>query len=186
MTLGLGQRQGVVFHRTISVDEDYMFKIVDEVENKTGGRDHAAALCARAPQRHIRTSQVYYILHEGLIGVSGEHGLQEVTYADASRSGVPKTFENVTGGWLGITDKYWAAALVPDQTAPTARNVLGAQGARAASKDAFQADYLRGTARRAAPGSAQGIEAHLFAGAKQVDTDRGLRERARHPAASTC
>ena len=62
-------------------------------------------------------SQPFYLLHEGLIGVSGEHGLQEITYADAIKSGVPKTIENVTGGWLGITDKYWATALVPDQKA---------------------------------------------------------------------
>ena len=73
---------------------------------------------ARVHRSGHPASQPYYsVLHEGLIGVSGEHGLQEITYADAIKSGVPKTIENVIGGWLGITDKYWATALVPDQKA---------------------------------------------------------------------
>ena len=57
----------------------------------------------------------YYILHEGLIGVLGDQGLQEITY---------KTVEDkkainfdVTNAWIGITDKYWAATLLPDPTA---------------------------------------------------------------------
>ena len=56
----------------------------------------------------------FYILHEGLIGVAGEQGLQEVTYADAvSRQARPRRSRTSSGGWFGITDKYWAAALVP-------------------------------------------------------------------------
>ena len=51
VTLVWDNGQGLVFHRNISIDKDYMFKVVDEVENKTCGGDHAAALRARAPQR---------------------------------------------------------------------------------------------------------------------------------------
>ena len=29
-----------------------------------------------------------------------------------------KVWDNVTGGFVGITDKYWAAAVVPDQAQP--------------------------------------------------------------------
>ena len=35
VTLAWDNGQGLVFHRNISVDKDYMFKVVDEVENKT-------------------------------------------------------------------------------------------------------------------------------------------------------
>ena len=61
------------------------------------------------------------MLHEGLIGVLGDQGLQEFTYdkldkeARSGQNTRGKVWDNVTGGWLGITDKYWAAALVPDQ-----------------------------------------------------------------------
>ena len=45
----------------------------------------------------------------------GDAGLQELHYADLLKDGGTKTFKQTTGGWLGITDKYWAAALIPDQ-----------------------------------------------------------------------
>jgi YidC/Oxa1 family membrane protein insertase len=166
VTLAWDNGQGLVFHRSISVDKDYMFKVVDEVENKTAG-DVTLLPYARVHRTGHPASQVYYILHEGLIGVSGDHGLQELTYADAIKSGAPKTLENVTGGWLGITDKYWATALVPDQK-EAYRAMYSALKARdATEKDQFQTDYLRG-ALLVPPGSRKGVEAHLYAGAKQA------------------
>ena len=54
----------------------------------------------------------YYILHEGLIGVFGDKGLQEETYAKMEET---KSLNfDVVNAWLGFTDKYWAATLVPD------------------------------------------------------------------------
>ena len=67
----------------------------------------------------------YYILHEGLIGVMGADGLQEYTYSDIDKD-VTKTWK-ATSGWLGITDKYWASTIIPDQAPPyTARFTTGA------------------------------------------------------------
>ncbi|WP_337241633.1 YidC/Oxa1 family insertase periplasmic domain-containing protein, partial [Proteus faecis] len=57
----------------------------------------------------------YYILHEGLIGVLGEKGLQEYGYKAIDEA---KAVEfKVTNAWLGITDKYWAGTLLPSPTA---------------------------------------------------------------------
>ena len=95
VTLAWDNGQGLVFHRNISVDKDYMFKVVDEVENKTS-EEVTLLPYARVHRSGHPASQPFYLLHEGLIGVSGEHGLQEITYADAIKSGVPKTIENVT------------------------------------------------------------------------------------------
>ncbi len=105
-----------------------MFKVVDEVENKTSV-EVALLPYARVHRYGHPASMAFYILHEGLVGVSGVHGLQETTYADAVSSG-PKSFENVTGGWLGITDKYWAAALIPDQKEPYRVMYSGRESAR--------------------------------------------------------
>src|SRR5205823_11079739 len=58
-----------------------------------------------------RSSDLYYILHEGLIGYLGEKGLQEYTYKKMDDDKAAKF--DVTNGWLGITDKYWATALLP-------------------------------------------------------------------------
>ena len=42
----------------------------------------------------------------------------------SSSSNSKKLFcdENTTGGWIGFTDKYWMATLIPDQTKPITVN----------------------------------------------------------------
>ena len=55
-----------------------------------------------------------FILHEGPIGFFGEEGLTEIDYDDLLSDGPVK--QSATGGWLGITDKYWAAALIRRKT----------------------------------------------------------------------
>jgi YidC/Oxa1 family membrane protein insertase len=158
--------QGLVFRRTMSVDANYMFAINDEVENKTNapvtlfpyGRIHRIGM---------PVVQGFYILHEGLIGVIGESGLQEVAYSDVLKDGGGKSIDKATGGWLGITDKYWAATLVPDQKAEYRAHFSGTK-ASGSQKDSFQTDYLR-TAMTVPAGGKVMREDHLFAGAKQVN-----------------
>ncbi len=57
----------------------------------------------------------YYILHEGLIGMMGDQGEQTETYKKMD----DKKSESwdATNAWLGFTDKYFAAALLPDTDA---------------------------------------------------------------------
>ncbi|MBK9078381.1 MAG: membrane protein insertase YidC [Hyphomicrobium sp.] len=166
VTLTWDNGEGLVFRRTISVDKDYMFKVVDEVENKTTAE---VALLPYARVHRVGTpkSAAFYILHEGLIGVSGEEGLQEVTYANAVKEDIPKKIENVTGGWLGITDKYWAATLIPDQKEPYRATYSATKPTTPNGLDAYQVDYLRG-AVTIPPNARKGIEGHLYAGAKQA------------------
>ncbi len=57
----------------------------------------------------------FYILHEGLIGVVDD-GLEQITYKKALDN-PPQTFKSKSG-WLGITDKYWAAVVMPEQGKP--------------------------------------------------------------------
>jgi YidC/Oxa1 family membrane protein insertase len=162
ITLVWDNGQGLVFRRKISVDPDYLFTVSDEVENKT------QAAVTLYPyfliSRHgTPKTQGFYILHEGPIGVLGEAGLQELAYADLLKEGGTKTFKQ-TGGWLGITDKYWAAALVPDQKTPYQATFSGVKG----SKDRYQADFLLSGGVAIAPGARNTVTSNLFAGAKQV------------------
>jgi YidC/Oxa1 family membrane protein insertase len=105
----------------------------------------------------------YYILHEGLIGYLGEEGLHEVGYDDLDEQ--PSiTPPKAAAGWLGITDKYWAAALVPrGETAFQPRFHKGAAG----TQPTFQADFLGDAVNVPAGGNAV-HETLLFAGAKET------------------
>ena len=159
--------QGLLFRRTITVDDDYLFKIMDEIENKSQA-DVTVFPYARLYRYGTPPIEGFYIQHEGLIGVLGDAGLKEITYHDVMKDGGSQRFEGKTGGWLGITDKYWAAALIPDQTATYTGSLRLAAPRTPTTREAFQADYLR-AGLVIPPGSRKGVESRIFAGAKQVE-----------------
>ena len=118
VTLKYDNGEGLTFRRTIAIDDHYLFTIKDDVTNV--GNAPVTLYPFALISRH-GTPQVsgYYILHEGLIGYLGEQGLQEYGYKNIAthRPRRSRLRFNVTNGWLGITDKYWASALLPDTTA---------------------------------------------------------------------
>jgi YidC/Oxa1 family membrane protein insertase len=165
VTLVWDNGEGLIFRRTISVDRNYLFTVSDEVENKTGSAVslHPYALISRHGLPKL--DGVWMILHEGFIGAVGDSGVKEINYADVLAENGTKSYKQ-TGGWLGITDKYWAAALVPDPKTPTEGNFRGWKGTGGA-KDTYQADVSTGPIE-IAPGGKGSFSSHLFAGAKVV------------------
>ena len=165
VTLTWDNGQGVVFHRTVSVDDNYMFKIEDAVENKTAAPISLAPY-ARVHRYGTPKLENNWILHEGLIGVIGAQGEQRLKYAKATEDS-PHTFDPATGGWLGFTEKYWAATVIPEQRAQY-RAQFSAQAPKLPSEQTeFQAQYLRDVVA-IAPGETGKISSQLFAGAKQM------------------
>ncbi|MGD9670862.1 MAG: membrane protein insertase YidC [Hyphomicrobiaceae bacterium] len=167
VTLTWNNGAGLTFKRTISVDQNYLFTVSEKVENATGA-DVTLFPYGRIYRFGTPLVQGYYILHEGLIGVAGENGLQEITYKNAIKQDGAKSFKDVVGGWLGITDKYWAAALIPDQKTPYRANFFAStKAATGATDDSYQTDYLL-DAVKIAGGQSHTVEQRLYAGAKQV------------------
>ena len=168
ITLTYDNDEGLRFRRTISVDDKYLFTIKDEVSNKGASAVtlYPYALISRHGTPH---TQGYYILHEGLLGVLGDKGLQEYTYKNMddlkpNDRGLRQLDFNVTNGWMGITDKYWAAALLPDTSAHlNARFSADAAG----GVKTYQTDYLL-EGQTIQPGATGSANARLFAGAKDV------------------
>jgi YidC/Oxa1 family membrane protein insertase len=166
VTLTWDNGEGLLFKRTISVDDDYLFTIEDAVENR-GSADVTLAPYARIHRYGTPKLLGYFILHEGPIGVIGEtDGFQEIDYDDLLEDG-PRTFPTANGGWLGFTDKYWASALVPDQSQPYRAQFSGQAPRLPNEQPAYQTDYLR-AAVTIPPGETRSIKAGLFAGAKEV------------------
>lgn len=161
VTLRYDNGAGLIFRRTISVGHDYLFTMTQSVENRT---DAAVTLFAYGLVSRAGTpeTQSFYILHEGLIGAFDEDGLQEIDYDDVAEDGAQKF--SATKGWLGITDKYWAAVLVPPGEGKfTARYSEHPDPGR----EIYRADYLMdGTT--IAPGASAEVTSRLFAGAKVV------------------
>src|SRR5262249_59064517 len=103
--------EGLQCRRIIAVDENYLFTLKDEVVNK-GAAPVTLYPFALISRHGTPRTLGYYILHEGLIGVFGDKGLQEETYANIEKQ--KEISFTATNVWLGITDKYWAATLLPD------------------------------------------------------------------------
>jgi YidC/Oxa1 family membrane protein insertase len=161
VTLTYDNDEGLEFRRTIAVDDKYVFTINDEVTNK-GASPISLFPYALISRHGTPQTAGYYILHEGLIGVLGDSGLQEYTYKNIAEKKAVNF--DVTNGWLGITDKYWAAVLLPDTTARLkARFSTGVLG----NLPTYQTDYLL-DAQTVAPGATASTNARLFAGAKEV------------------
>jgi YidC/Oxa1 family membrane protein insertase len=165
VTLTWDNGQSVVFKRTISVDDDYMFKIVDEVENRSTA-EISLTPYARIHRYGTPKIENIWILHEGLIGVIGTQGEQRSKYADAIEE-PPHTFDPATGGWLGFTDKYWASTVIPDQTAQYRARFSAEAPKLPSEQPSYQADYKRDTIK-VPTGQTASIQSQLFAGAKQM------------------
>ncbi len=160
VTLYWDNEQGLVFKRTFTVDENYMFTIRQSVEN-TRGDAPSLSPYALITRYGTPPTSGFFILYEGPLGVFNGT-LEEVSYKEVQEKGV--VTHQTTGGWIGITDKYWQAVLIPDQKQPvTARFVHQ----RADNTNQYQVDFV-GPQQTLAPGASIETESRLFAGAKVV------------------
>jgi len=159
--------KGLVFHRTVSVDDQYMFTFEDSVTNRSREAVSLAPYGRVLRVSPPETANGTYLLHEGMIGVIGEDGLKTRTYHDLSGArGEARvvSFDEVTGGWIGITDKYWAVALVPSQDMPYKSRFSFNE----AGGTWYRSDFV-GKVFSIAPGATETVTSRVFAGAKQVD-----------------
>ncbi len=168
VTLTWDNGHGLVFTRVIAIDNQYMFTVADSVANKSGAPAKLYPYGV-VERQGIQADEASMYLHVGFVGVANGSEV-DAKYSDFKEAGTPaKTFSS-TGGWVGITDKYWMAAVVPPQGENFNGGYLGTK--TAAGVDAYQANYRLG-ARNIAPGASASVTHRLFAGAKVVSILRG-------------
>lgn len=152
--------QGVTFKRTIRIDDQYMFSIEDDVINNS---NTTLSLNAYGQITRVGTPQTggYFILHEGPIGVLGGK-LVELDYAKLLDKGQQQ--QTTTGGWIGITDKYWLVSLIPTQNTAVETRF---KGHALEGINYYQTETIYPTAE-VAKGQTHKVTQHLFAGAKKL------------------
>ena len=162
VTLSWSNDNGLTFERVIAVDDAYVFTITERVTNR-GVQAATLFPWGLVSRAGTPSTSGFYILHEGPLGVF-DGTLSELSYGDVLDKGrIAKKSSN--GGWIGLTDKYWLTALVPDQKqqfSATFNHQLK-NGA-----DRYQIDFL-GDAKTVPPGGTAEVTSRLFAGAKEVD-----------------
>ena len=172
VTLIWDNGNGLTFRRSLAINDDYMITVEDSVESRL------ATPVTLFPYGLVRRHGTppttgIYILHEGALGVFDET-LREEDYGDMrdADDGVSEIRPETSGGWIGFTDKYWLAALVPDQKA----KMNFAFKSLAGPADRYQVDYIASEPTVLAAGGAVSSKTRLFAGAKKVSLLDGYAE----------
>ena len=154
--------QGLTFKRTISVDPNYLFTVIQTVENKSEKPVtlYPYGLIARLDGLSHSTT---YLLHEGPMGVFN-NASKDVKYDDLKKAGREQV--ESTGGWIGITDKYWLTAVAFAQD----MKITGSfNHTMSGERDRYQTD-VRAEPVIVAPGETKEVKGYLFAGAKELQT----------------
>jgi YidC/Oxa1 family membrane protein insertase len=171
VTLFWDNGAGLRFERTIALDRDYMFTVTQRVVNR-GTQPVTLSPYGRIVRVGTPTTAGFYILHEGLIGVVNGT-LQEINYDELKEPEKQKVTEETTGGWIGITDKYWLVALAPEQQQKIISEFAFYE---AAGAPRYQAGYAS-PSLTVQPGATAESTGRLFAGAKEVNLLERYREQ---------
>ncbi len=151
-------KEGLIFKKIINLDDKYLFRISQEVENKTNKTIELFPYAQITRNEKPKDVTDFYILHEGFIGVFDDE-LKEDSYDDVKEK---KLVREANNGWLGITDKYWMTAVVPPKNENFKSTFL--------YKNGFKANYILNNPVNIAPSTKQNNEIRLFVAAKEVTT----------------
>lgn len=165
VTLTWDNDAGQLFSRTISIDENYMFKIEQKVENTSENSVSLAPYGLIARHGIPSDAQNFFILHEGLVAMNNGE-LLETAWDDIPEldvvNGVPsKRIDGVTNGWIGFTGHYFMTNLIPDPAQPTRLTVKYLP-----RTEIFQTESVMPT-QTVASGQTATVTTQLFAGAKE-------------------
>ena len=158
VTLYWVNRANIRFEKIFALDENYMMNVTQRVINNSNQNlsIHPYGLVARTGTPETEN---FYILHEGFLGVLNQELIEE-DYDDIAEEN--QEYKQSTG-WFGISDKYWLAALIPQDSNFTASFKFGGTE----QSPIYQADFY-GVGSNLAPGQSHEYRSLLFVGAKEV------------------
>ena len=177
VTLQWENTKGLKFLRTISVDEDFMFTVTDQVQNSGTAAANLYSY-GQIIRQGLPKLQNIYVVHEGLVRRT-DGSLEELKYAKFAsmtpneNEGYPAEVTEATkDGWIGFTDHYWMTTLVPEQGKP-----YTAVSKYLPGSDIYQAE-VRQPLMTVAPGATMETTTRMFAGAKEWETIRAYQDKA--------
>ena len=162
-------KSGLIFRKKIELDDKFLFRITQEIQNKSSGvvelYPYAQITRNQKPVLEAGSMSGTLILHDGFIGVFNED-LEEYDYDDIKDK---KKEHNAESGWLGITDKFWITALVPEKN-------QSFRGEFVYKSESFKANYILNKPIIVQPSSSKTSETKIFVAAKEVKIIDGYAE----------
>jgi YidC/Oxa1 family membrane protein insertase len=174
VTLSWDNGQGLVFKRAFAIDDNFLFTVTQSVDNKSGNavtlRPYARVKRFGTPSHPSQS----YVLHEGMISEFNGVLDDKKTYKDmrslAEDPAKAIVKYNGADAWIGITDKYWLVAQIPE-----GKDTVDGEFFYDPKADSYQADYVGGK-QTVAPGASIDTTQRLFAGAKELNLLRTYRD----------
>ena len=154
-------KEGVLFEKKIELDDKYLFKITQQVKNNSNSPIDLFPYAQMTRNKIPEDIQNFYIQHEGFIGVFDDE-LKEDDYDDVEEK---KIVRESNEGWLGITDKYWMTAFVPEEGKNFKSTFLYDNG--------FKANYIINEPVNIGKSLSGSNQLRLFIAAKEVETIDG-------------
>ncbi len=169
VTVEWDNKSGLIFRKKIELDDKFLFRITQEIENKSNVvvelYPYAQITRNQKPVLEAGSMSGTLILHDGYIGVFDED-LKEYDYDDIKDK---KKEHNAESGWLGITDKFWITALVPEKN-------QSFKGEFVYKSESFKANYILNKPVVIQPSSSKTSKAKIFVAAKEVKVIDGYAE----------
>ena len=156
VTLEWDNGDGLVFQKKIELDNKFLFQITQSVKNNSN-KTFQFYPYAQINRKGKPEGRQIYILHQGFLGVFGDE-LKEKDFEDIEKE---KFSINSSKGWLGITDKYWLTAIVPEKGKEFKAEFV-------AKNQKYRANYIIKEGKILNPGSSITNKINTFVAAKEV------------------
>ncbi len=166
----------VTISREVSIDENFMFTFTDTVTNtsdkEVAVQPYGVLRQFGHPEEEVSKGRKNnaMILHQGVVGVTGGE-LYMQSYKKMEKEKAAFTKSSDKGGWIGLTDKYWLGAIIPQQDKSFS---LKYDTHAAGTKQEFRAT-IESEAVLLAPGASTTSVNRVFGGAKESDVLRGYQ-----------
>ncbi len=164
--------QGVTFGRSIALDDNYMFTMTQSVENNGSTTLKLNPYHTTARNSKPVDFKGVYTLHEGPIGYMAQKEYHP-SYKDLCKD--DKTDVSDVSGWLGITDKYWMVAVLPEPDQKFNGRIIGSCN-KATGAEHYQADIVN-VDTAVQPGKTYTETARLYAGVKEYPVMKAYEEK---------
>ena len=104
--------QGITFEKHISLDDQFLFTVKQKIINSSDKTYNFYSYGQIIRNRIPSSISGFYILHEGFLSVLDDQLIEE-DYDDIQEKKFTQTAQE---GFLGISDKFWIASVIPPKS----------------------------------------------------------------------
>ena len=104
--------QGITFEKHISLDDQFLFTVKQKIINSSDKTYNFYSYGQIIRNRIPSSISGFYILHEGFLSVLDDQLIEE-DYDDIQEKKFTQTAQE---GFLGISDKFWIASVIPPRS----------------------------------------------------------------------